>query len=44
VWGYFGPSGNAPNETPHVHFAIVRLTDKKQWWDGSPIDPYNVLK
>ena len=44
VLGYVGTSGNAPKETPHVHFAIFRLTDKKQWWDGSPIDPYSVLK
>jgi murein DD-endopeptidase MepM/ murein hydrolase activator NlpD len=44
VLGYVGTSGNAPEETPHLHFAIFRLTDKKQWWNGSPIDPYNVLK
>jgi peptidoglycan LD-endopeptidase LytH len=44
VLGYVGTSGNAPKETPHLHFAIFRLTDKKQWWDGSPIDPYTVLK
>ena len=31
-------------DTPHLHFAIFRLTDKKQWWQGSPIDPYDVLK
>jgi peptidoglycan LD-endopeptidase LytH len=44
VLGYVGTSGNAPKDTPHLHFAIFRLTDKKQWWDGSPIDPYTVLK
>jgi len=44
VLGYVGTSGNAPKETPHLHFAIFRLTDKKQWWQGSPIDPYDVLK
>jgi peptidoglycan LD-endopeptidase LytH len=44
VLGYVGTSGNAPKETPHLHFAIFLLTDKKQWWDGSPIDPYTVLK
>lgn len=44
VLGYVGTSGNAPKDTPHLHFAIFRLTDKKEWWQGSPIDPYDVLK
>jgi murein DD-endopeptidase MepM/ murein hydrolase activator NlpD len=44
VLGYVGTSGNAPKDTPHLHFAIFRLTEKKQWWQGSPIDPYAVLK
>jgi murein DD-endopeptidase MepM/ murein hydrolase activator NlpD len=44
VIGYVGTSGNAPANTPHLHFAIFRLTDKKQWWDGVPVDPYEVLR
>jgi peptidoglycan LD-endopeptidase LytH len=44
VLGYVGTSGNAPNGTPHLHFAIFRLTDKKQWWQGTPINPYDVFK
>ena len=44
VLGYVGTSGNAPKDTPHLHFAIFRLTEKKQWWQGNPIDPYEVLK
>jgi peptidoglycan LD-endopeptidase LytH len=44
VLGYAGTSGNAPKDTPHLHFAIFRLTEKKQWWQGAPIDPYDVLK
>jgi murein DD-endopeptidase MepM/ murein hydrolase activator NlpD len=44
VLGYVGTSGNAPRETPHLHFAIFRLTDKKQWWQGRPINPYDVLR
>jgi murein DD-endopeptidase MepM/ murein hydrolase activator NlpD len=44
VIGYVGTSGNAPKDTPHLHFAIFRLTEAKHWWEGSPIDPYDVLR
>jgi murein DD-endopeptidase MepM/ murein hydrolase activator NlpD len=44
VIGYVGTSGNAPKTTPHLHFAIFRLTDAKRWWEGTPIDPYDVLR
>jgi peptidoglycan LD-endopeptidase LytH len=42
--GFVGTSGNAPKTTPHLHFAIFRLTDAKRWWEGTPIDPYDVLR
>src|SRR5262245_1165772 len=41
--GYVGTSGNAPPNTPHLHFAIFRLTDEKRWWSGTAIDPFDVL-
>lgn len=44
VIGYVGVSGNAPKNTPHLHFAVFRLGEAKRWWEGSPIDPYDVLK
>jgi peptidoglycan LD-endopeptidase LytH len=44
VIGYVGISGNAPRNTPHLHFAVFRLTEAKRWWEGSPIDPYDILK
>lgn len=44
VIGYVGVSGNAPKDTPHLHFAIFRLTPEKQWWQGTPVDPYDILK
>lgn len=43
VLGYVGTSGNAPKDTPHLHFAVFRLTAERHWWEGTPIDPYEVL-
>jgi murein DD-endopeptidase MepM/ murein hydrolase activator NlpD len=44
VIGYVGTSGNAPPNTPHLHFAIFRLTAAKRWWEGTAIDPYDVFR
>jgi peptidoglycan LD-endopeptidase LytH len=42
--GYVGTSGNAPKNTPHLHFAIFRLTSARHWWEGTAIDPYPILR
>jgi peptidoglycan LD-endopeptidase LytH len=44
VIGFVGTSGNAPPDTPHLHFAIFELEAERQWWSGRPIDPYRVFK
>jgi murein DD-endopeptidase MepM/ murein hydrolase activator NlpD len=44
VIGYVGTTGNAPRDTPHLHFAIFQMTEEKKWWEGTAIDPYSVLK
>ena len=41
--GYVGTSGNAPKNTPHLHFAIFRLGPEKRWWKGAPVNPYPFL-
>jgi murein DD-endopeptidase MepM/ murein hydrolase activator NlpD len=44
VIGYVGTSGNAPPNTPHLHFAVFLLGADRRWWTGTPIDPYPLLK
>ena len=44
VIGFVGTSGNAPKDTPHLHFAVFRLTAARHWWEGTPIDPYDLLR
>lgn len=42
VLGYVGTSGNAPPDTPHLHFAIFKLGTEKLWWQGTPLNPFEV--
>ena len=44
VIGYVGVTGNAPKDVPHLHFAIFKLTAEKRWWEGTPVDPYDLLR
>jgi peptidoglycan LD-endopeptidase LytH len=42
--GYVGTTGNAPKNTPHLHFQVMRMPyGGKQYWNGEPIDPYPLL-
>jgi murein DD-endopeptidase MepM/ murein hydrolase activator NlpD len=43
VLGFVGTSGNAPPDTPHLHFQIYELTPSRLWWEGKPINPYPYL-
>jgi murein DD-endopeptidase MepM/ murein hydrolase activator NlpD len=42
--GYVGTTGNANPATPHLHFAIARTDDPSQWWQGTPVNPYPLLR
>jgi hypothetical protein len=41
--GYVGTTGNAPPNTPHLHFAIARGRPSVAWWRGTPVNPYPLL-
>jgi murein DD-endopeptidase MepM/ murein hydrolase activator NlpD len=36
VIGFVGTTGNAPPNTPHLHYQVMR--SDKDYWNGSPID------
>ena len=44
VLGYVGSTGNASPDAPHLHLAISRLGQEKNWWEGIPVNPYPILK
>ena len=36
VIGFVGTTGNAPANTPHLHFQVMR--SDANYWNGTPID------
>jgi murein DD-endopeptidase MepM/ murein hydrolase activator NlpD len=44
VIGYVGTTGNAPKNTPHLHFAIAKLDPDRRWWGGTALDPFLVWR
>jgi murein DD-endopeptidase MepM/ murein hydrolase activator NlpD len=40
VIGYVGTTGNAPENAPHLHFAIYEVGDAPSRWGGRPINPF----
>ncbi len=43
VIGFVGTTGNAAPDAPHLHFAIEVLPPTKEWWKGTPTNPYPIL-
>jgi murein DD-endopeptidase MepM/ murein hydrolase activator NlpD len=41
--GFVGTTGNAPKDTPHLHFQIMRWPADGKYWYGDPIDPFDYL-
>ena len=44
VIGYVGSTGNASTAAPHLHFAILRLGPERQWWRGTPVNPFLIWR
>ena len=41
--GTVGDSGNAVPGNTHLHFAVWRVADAADFWDGEPVNPYPLL-
>jgi murein DD-endopeptidase MepM/ murein hydrolase activator NlpD len=42
--GFVGTTGNAPPNLPHLHFAVARSQNISDWWKGTAVNPYPLLK
>jgi murein DD-endopeptidase MepM/ murein hydrolase activator NlpD len=41
--GFVGTTGNAPKDTPHLHFQVMEWPADGKYWNGVPLDPYEAL-
>jgi murein DD-endopeptidase MepM/ murein hydrolase activator NlpD len=44
VLGGVGDSGNAAPGNTHLHFAIWRISNPADFWEGAPVNPYPLLR
>lgn len=44
VIGYVGDTGNSGAGNFHLHFAVWTVNDPKRYWDGTNLNPYNLLR
>ena len=41
--GSVGTTGNAPADTPHLHFQLMRMGTGRRYWNGEPVNPIPYL-
>ena len=44
IIGFVGSTGNANVMAPHLHFQITRNENLKEWWKGTPVNPFPVFR
>jgi murein DD-endopeptidase MepM/ murein hydrolase activator NlpD len=44
IIGFVGSTGNASPNAPHLHFQVMRSDNPKDWWRGTPINPYLIFR
>lgn len=42
--GSVGATGNANPAVPHLHFQILQMQPGDPWWEGTPVNPYPILR
>jgi len=42
--GFVGTTGNAAKELPHLHFQVMRMPADGKYMNGTPINPYPLLR
>ena len=44
IIGFVGSTGNASPVAPHLHFQVTRNDNLKEWWKGTPVNPFAVFR
>ena len=44
IIGFVGTTGNASPLAPHLHFQVMRIDNPKDWWRGTPLNPFLIYR